>query len=94
MPHLPQWFVEAHDGLDPAQKRNLFDKTAANVNRALAVGMIALAVTLQSSVISLVRHHWNTTAFALMTVFCIYGVCLPLLRRKLIDRQLRRQFQI
>ena len=94
MPELPRWFVEAPDGLDPKQKRDVFDRTASNINRALAVAMSALAGTLSVSVTSLVRHHWNTAAVVLMLAVCVCGVCLPWLRRKLVDRQLRRQFQL
>jgi len=85
---LPKWFIDAPDGLDIEKKHALFDKTVVNVNRALAAGMICLAGTLPPAAIALVKHHWNVAAMALLLTLCAYGVFIPLLRRKLIDRQL------
>jgi len=91
---LPRWFVDAPDGLGIEEKRALFSKTAMNVNRGFAVGMIGIAGTLPPAATFLVKHHWNAAALLLMLVFCAYGVCMPLLRRKLIDRQLHSHSQL
>ena len=90
----PKWFVDAPDGLDIEKKRALFDKTVVSVHRALAAGMICLAVTLPPAAIALVKHHWTVAAMALLLTLCVYGAFIPLLRRKLIDRQLRGHIQL
>jgi len=91
---LPKWFIDAPDGLDIEQKRDLFDKTVANVNRVLAAVMICLAGTLPPAAIALAKHHWTAAAVTLLLTLFAYGVFIPLLRRKLIDRQLRGHSQL
>ncbi len=87
--NLPKWFVDAPDGLDIEQKRALFDKTAMHVNRALAVGTICIAGTVPPAAAALVKHHWNAAALMLLSAFLACIVCIPMLRRKLLERQLR-----
>ena len=93
-PPLPRWFAEAPDGLDPAQKQKLFDKAATDVKRGFAVGAIIFAAPLSMAVTGLVRHHMNAAAAALLLAFGVYCVCVPLFRRRLIDRHLRHQLQL
>ena len=94
MHELPRWFAEAGDSLDLRQKRTLFEETVRSVNRGMAIGMTGLAGTMSASVTSLVRHHWNLTAFVLLLAFCACGICAPLIRRRLVDRQLRKHTQL
>ena len=94
MADLPQWFAEAPDGLDQGEKRKRFDEASASVHHALVVSWLILNATLAASVTWLARHHMTLTLVGVLSAFCMFGICTPLIRRKLIGRRLRLQSQI